>query len=69
MLALIKKIQLSNFVLPAEFPEVPTEGRVYQEEALRISLFFVPEGARIPIHDHPNMNVICKVLKGKISYQ
>lgn len=68
MKKLVKSLQLSDFVLPADFPQVSTEGRVHQEECLRISVFMVPKGSKIPIHDHPNMNVICKILKGKIDY-
>ena len=33
---------------------------------MRISIYFIPQGTRIPLHDHPTMHVISKILKGRI---
>lgn len=68
MVKKIKSLETDAFILPQEFPTVITEGKIYQEANLRVSIFFVPKGCRIPIHDHPNMFVISKVLSGKMNY-
>ena len=43
---------------------MPTEGVIYTETGLRVSLFFLPQGTKTLLHDHPQMYVINKVLKG-----
>lgn len=68
MIKKMKNLNINAFSLPTEFPTVITEGRIHQEDKLRVSLFFIPKGFKFPIHDHPNMFVICKVLMGKIKY-
>lgn len=64
----VEETSLSDFVIPKEFPPKCTEGRIFTSRDMRICVFFVPKGTTIPIHDHPEMNVICKILKGKIVY-
>lgn len=31
-----------------------------------LSLFVLPRGTRLPLHDHPNMHVLCHVLHGRL---
>ena len=60
-------ISYENFKGPEYFPMRLTEGKLYQDTALRITLFFVPKGCKTTLHDHPNMYVIAKVLKGRLT--
>jgi hypothetical protein len=61
----IQGITIEHFSLPA-FPPRISEGPIYIEDKLRVSLFFVPRGAEMPLHDHPGMFVLCKILKGRL---
>lgn len=42
------------------------EFEVFDQPGVHASLFYLPEGATIPMHDHPAMTVISKVLLGKM---
>ena len=64
MFNLVESISLENFKIPAEFPAIPTEGVIYKEFGLRVSIFFIPKGTKTFLHDHPKMYVINKILKG-----
>lgn len=35
-------------------------------DAFHASIFALDAGEMVPLHDHPNLNVICKVLRGRI---
>lgn len=35
-------------------------------DAFHASIFALDEGEIVPMHDHPSLNVICKVLRGRI---
>lgn len=65
MQQLMEQITIENFSLP-QFPSKVSEGQIYSEDKLRISLFFVPKGTEMPLHDHPGMFVQCKILKGRL---
>lgn len=42
--------------------------KIYQNHHFQISVFILPRnGAKIPLHDHPNMYGIIKVIYGKIN--
>ena len=65
MQTIMETMTIENFVLPA-FPTRVAEAQLHVEENLRISLFFIPKGTEMPLHDHPGMFVLCKILKGKL---
>jgi quercetin dioxygenase-like cupin family protein len=35
----------------------------------RLVLFFIKKGARMPLHDHPNMCVFFRMMFGKLNYK
>ncbi|KAK6630157.1 hypothetical protein RUM43_004993 [Polyplax serrata] len=37
---------------------------VYEDDSITVGVFLLRQGARLPIHDHPNMYGIIKVLQG-----
>ncbi|ETM33954.1 hypothetical protein L914_18856 [Phytophthora nicotianae] len=39
---------------------------VYEDETFSIGIFILPPGASIPLHDHPGMSVISRVLYGSL---
>lgn len=59
-------LTIENFKMPEVFPKKVSEGQIHKENGLRISVFFVPKGTEMPLHDHPGMFVLCKILKGKL---
>lgn len=63
----MKDITIDYFKLPETFPSVCSEGSLYLDSAIRISIFFVPKGTKMLLHDHPGMYVICKVLQGRLT--
>lgn len=65
MQQVLEEVTLDNFVIPY-FPKKVSEGQIYTEDKLRVSLFFVPKGTEMPLHDHPGMFVLCKILKGRL---
>ena len=38
-------------------------------EDYRLVLFFIKKGARMPLHDHPNMSVFFRMMFGKLNYR
>jgi quercetin dioxygenase-like cupin family protein len=50
--------------------EVITSGlgicRIYEKHPLRISLYYIPAGETMKLHDHPGMEVISYLFKGKM---
>uniref|UniRef100_A0A0G4FLX8 Uncharacterized protein n=1 Tax=Chromera velia CCMP2878 TaxID=1169474 RepID=A0A0G4FLX8_9ALVE len=40
---------------------------VFQNDDFIICAFFIPTGSRLPLHDHPSMAVVSKVLEGSLS--
>lgn len=59
-------LTIENFKMPEVFPKKVSEGQIHKENGLRISVFFIPKGTEMPLHDHPGMFVLCKILKGKL---
>lgn len=37
------------------------------DDGLRISLYYMPKGTRMPLHDHPQMMVLTFILEGQVS--
>ncbi|KAL3913105.1 MAG: hypothetical protein SGPRY_008100 [Prymnesium sp.] len=45
----------------------PIEYRlIYHDERFSMAIFFLPQGACIPLHDHPQMTVLSKILFGEL---
>lgn len=42
---------------------------IYEDNAVTIGIFILRDGVRIPLHDHPQMHGILKVLTGTINLQ
>ncbi|XP_071948830.1 2-aminoethanethiol dioxygenase-like [Antedon mediterranea] len=42
---------------------------LYEDEGVSMGVFFLRGGSRIPLHNHPNMYGLCKVLYGTINVQ
>jgi quercetin dioxygenase-like cupin family protein len=51
-------------VAPSDDPWREVE--ILDQPGMHSSLFYLPEGAVIPLHDHPSMTVISKVLQGRL---
>jgi hypothetical protein len=59
--------------------EGPDDAKYFQKQLNRITiegsedyrlvLFFIKKGARMPLHDHPNMCVFFRMLFGKLNYK
>lgn len=39
-----------------------------EEDLFNIGLFFIPKGKKLPLHDHPEMLVVSKVLSGSLNF-
>ena len=39
---------------------------IYEDEAVSMGIFLLPPGARLPLHDHPQMTVLSQVLFGEL---
>tara|TARA_B110001452_G_scaffold96024_1_gene79384 strand:- start:672 stop:1244 length:573 start_codon:yes stop_codon:yes gene_type:complete len=50
---------------PGQSPPVGYH-HVYKDEALSMGIFVIPAGAGIPLHDHPGMTVLSKLLFGSM---
>lgn len=47
--------------------EISTCATLYQSPLFHLAIFYLPKGTLMPLHDHPNMCVITKVLHGMIN--
>lgn len=51
-------------------PQAPiTFVKVFHDENVSMGIFVLRNGARVPIHDHPNMHGVLKVVYGKVRLQ
>ncbi|CAM9308343.1 unnamed protein product [Ascophyllum nodosum] len=50
-----------SLCIPVVIPDTSTN-----QEAFEITIFVIPEGGEIPLHDHPNMAVLTKILFGSL---
>lgn len=51
-----------------QVPQAPDVGyqHVYEDHAMSIGIFLLPRGSAIPLHDHPGMTVLSKLLFGRL---
>ena len=42
---------------------------VRESEVFTLAVFALPKGGKLPLHDHPNMTVLCRPLSGKFIAQ
>jgi quercetin dioxygenase-like cupin family protein len=65
-MATLKQIEASQFGLPdlEMMASRIAERTLFDHGGLRVSLFFIPKGKTMPLHDHPGMIVIAYVLQG-----
>lgn len=55
---------------PQERRQAPiTYVEIFQNELVTVSLFVLNDGVRIPLHDHPCMHGLLKVVHGKVGIQ
>ena len=54
---------------PYHFQKKLNRITVEGSEDYRLVLFFMKKGARMPLHDHPNMCVFFRMLFGKLNYK
>eukprot|EP00741_Cyanophora_paradoxa_P015299 tig00000194_g14768.t1 len=40
--------------------------QLYEDSYISVGLFLMPRGSSIPLHDHPGMSVVSKVVEGRI---
>lgn len=64
---LISQDRLYNFNPTTEAPVSYME--IFENETITLGIFIVKTGARIPLHDHPGMYGVIRVLHGTVSIQ
>ena len=47
-------------------PDVIGYIHLYESEHVSMGIFLLPAGSRIPLHDHPGMTVVSRVLRGSL---
>eukprot|EP01023_Acetabularia_acetabulum_P050524 TRINITY_DN5474_c0_g1_i3.p2 TRINITY_DN5474_c0_g1~~TRINITY_DN5474_c0_g1_i3.p2 ORF type:complete len:234 (+),score=28.49 TRINITY_DN5474_c0_g1_i3:81-782(+) len=67
----IMSIPLEQLGLEIKMPNQDELGyqAVFEGKDFTIGIFFVPQGERLPLHDHPNMIVISRLLYGQLQVQ
>jgi hypothetical protein len=72
-LPLINSITLKELGLGRQSPKHYFEDTVCMEictnSNFSLAVFILPAGHRLPIHDHPQMTVFCKLITGTLSYR
>ncbi|EEB14276.1 conserved hypothetical protein [Pediculus humanus corporis] len=65
--------RLRNILNPNELKEFMFKKKtsldyipVYEDYSITVGVFLLKQGTKLPIHDHPNMHGIIKVLQGKL---
>lgn len=62
----VKKTRIKNFFGPPS-PEAPAAYiHLWEDDIMTIGIFVLKPGCSIPLHDHPNMNGMCKVIHGTV---
>uniref|UniRef100_A0AAV1U4H1 2-aminoethanethiol dioxygenase n=1 Tax=Peronospora matthiolae TaxID=2874970 RepID=A0AAV1U4H1_9STRA len=72
--AICDELTAANFRLKAPAGELRRSRHVhyqhvYEDKTFSIGIFILPPGVRIPLHDHPGMSVISRVLYGSVHIQ
>ena len=70
VLALLDPLRLDEEalaeLLAAPSKDVWSSAEVFDADDVHATLFGLRAGAVIPLHDHPGMTVVCKVLRGRM---
>lgn len=71
LLALAERVTLADLGLPVTVPhrERLSYGAVHHGEKFWIGIFYLPAGALLPLHNHPKMTVISRVMYGTVRIQ
>jgi len=67
--ALLDELTATDLGLsPSHLPAAPAIGyqHIYEDQDLSVGIFMLPKGTSIPLHDHPQMTVLSKLLFGKL---
>eukprot|EP01065_Artemidia_motanka_P018144 TRINITY_DN2146_c0_g1_i1.p1 TRINITY_DN2146_c0_g1~~TRINITY_DN2146_c0_g1_i1.p1 ORF type:complete len:231 (+),score=51.73 TRINITY_DN2146_c0_g1_i1:406-1098(+) len=66
--AALQRMTLSDFGLPVDprKEDMITYLTVHEDSCHSLCCFFLPSGASLPLHDHPGMHVLQKVLYGDV---
>jgi quercetin dioxygenase-like cupin family protein len=62
----VQEMNMPPLKLGAKVAERTLE-TVLDEHGLRISLYYMPKGTHMPLHDHPQMMVLTFILEGQVS--
>lgn len=63
----LDKVSGSSFLRRRQAPVTYIE--VFEDQHVSIGVFVLRDGAKIPLHDHPNMYGVLKVIHGKVKVQ
>lgn len=66
-LSSLNKLSGSTFIRRNQAPVTYIE--VYEDKNVSIGVFVLRDGAKIPLHDHPYMYGVLKVIYGKVKVQ
>ncbi|XP_022907609.2 2-aminoethanethiol dioxygenase-like [Onthophagus taurus] len=66
-----KDLNLNESIMDNEFWEQPNKAPVtyislYEDDLITMGVFVLKDGMKLPLHDHPEMHGLIKVLTGKI---
>ena len=50
-------------------PDIITYTSIYETQSLSVCFFCMAQGTAIPMHDHPQMTALTRVLRGKLRYK
>lgn len=55
--------------LPLEIFKEPVCMEICNTPRFTLAVFILPQGCKLPIHDHPHMCVLCKLVTGRLNYR